>query len=49
MPPAPELSDNTLRQVVHASLGGHRIRVRFSNVFGDGPLTIAAAGIAPSL
>ena len=49
LPPAPGLSANTLRQVVHASLGGHRIRVRFSNVFGDGPLTIAAAAIAPSL
>ena len=49
MPPAPALSGNTMRQVVHASLGGQRIRVRFSNVFGDGPLTIAAAGIAPSL
>jgi lysophospholipase L1-like esterase len=49
MPPAPGLSANTLRQVVHGSLGGRRLRVRFSNVFGDGPLTIAAAAIAPSL
>lgn len=49
MPPAPGLSGNTLRQVVHLSLGGQRIRVRFSNVFGDGPLTIAVAAIAPSL
>ena len=49
MPPAPGLSANTLRQVVHVSLGGQRVRVRFSNVFGDGPLTIAAAAIAPSL
>jgi lysophospholipase L1-like esterase len=49
MPPAPGLAGNTLRQVVHGSLGGRRLRVRFSNVFGDGPLTIAAATIAPSL
>jgi lysophospholipase L1-like esterase len=49
MPPAPGLSGNTLRQVVHVSLGGQRIRLRFSNVFGDAPLTIAAAAIAPSL
>ena len=49
MPPAPGLSGNMLRQVVHVSLGGKRVRVRFSNVFGDAPLTIAAAAIAPSL
>ena len=49
LPPAPGLSGNMLRQVVHVSLGGKRLRVRFSNVFGDGPLTIAAAAIAPSL
>ena len=49
MPPPPGLSANTLRQVVHVSLGGRQLRVRFSNVFGDAPLTIAAAAIAPSL
>lgn len=49
MPPAPGLSTNTLRQIVHVSLGGQRVRVRFSNVFGDGPLTIAAAALARSL
>lgn len=49
MPPAPGISGNMLRQVVHVSLGGKRLRVRFSNVFGDGPLTIDAAAIAPSL
>jgi len=49
MPPAPGLSGNTLRQVVHASVGGGRLRVRFSNVFGDGPITIAATAIAPAL
>jgi lysophospholipase L1-like esterase len=49
MPPAPGLTSNTLRQIVHVSLGGRRVRVRFSNVFGDAPLTLAAAAIAPSL
>ncbi|HEU4722467.1 MAG TPA: SGNH/GDSL hydrolase family protein, partial [Gemmatimonadaceae bacterium] len=49
MPPPPGLSGNTLRQVVRTSLGAPRVRVRFSNVFGDGPLTIVAAAIAPSL
>jgi lysophospholipase L1-like esterase len=49
LPPQPGLSGNTLRQVVHVSVGGARMRVRFSNVFGDGPLTIAAAAVAPSL
>ena len=48
LPPSPGLSGNTLRQVVRPSLGGSRVRVRLSNVFGDGPLTIARAAIAPS-
>ena len=48
MPPAPGLRGSTLRQVVHASLGGRRIRVRFSNEFGDGPVTVGAASVASS-
>jgi lysophospholipase L1-like esterase len=47
-PPAPGLADATLRQVVHVSLGGKRLRVRFSNAFGTKPLTILAAHLAPS-
>jgi lysophospholipase L1-like esterase len=46
LPPAPRLSDNTLRQIVHVSIGGKNLRVKFSNAFGDGPVTIAAARIA---
>jgi lysophospholipase L1-like esterase len=42
------LSSNTLRQVVHISIGGKKLRVRFSNAFGDGPLTLAAARVAVS-
>jgi lysophospholipase L1-like esterase len=48
MPPAPGLSGSTLRQVIHVSVGGPRIRVRLSNTFGDGPVTIASARIARS-
>jgi lysophospholipase L1-like esterase len=43
---APGLADATLRQVVHVSLGGNRIRVRFSNAFGTSALEIEAAHVA---
>jgi len=46
LPPAPGLAGSTLRQTVHLSIGGDRLRVRFSNAFGTGPVTIAAAAIA---
>lgn len=46
--PAPGIEGNTLRQVVRVSIGGRRVRVRFSNAFGRGPLTIAEARIALS-
>ncbi|WP_341208639.1 SGNH/GDSL hydrolase family protein [uncultured Sphingomonas sp.] len=42
------LRDATLRQVVRPSIGGARVRVRFSNAFGRAPLRIAAASIARS-
>jgi lysophospholipase L1-like esterase len=45
-PPVPGFADCTLRQVVHVSAGGTRIRVRFSNAFGAGPLTIVSAHVA---
>jgi lysophospholipase L1-like esterase len=48
MPPEPGLADSTLRQVVHVSLGGKRLRVRFSNAFGAKPLNVLAAHLAPS-
>lgn len=38
--------DATLRQIVHTSLGGERLRVRISNTFGTEPLAVDAAGIA---
>lgn len=49
MPPAPGLSASTLRQVVHLSIGGDTLRLRLSNAFGNGPLTIGAVHLAPSL
>ena len=46
LPPAPGFADATLRQIVHVSIGGRTLRVRFSNEFGSAPLTLAAARIA---
>ncbi len=46
LPPPPGLANSTLRQRLHVSLGGPRARLRLSNEFGDGPLTIAAARMA---
>src|SRR5579884_21858 len=43
---APGFADSTLRQVVHVSIGGERLRVRFSNAFGTSPLTIMSAHVA---
>lgn len=40
------LDDATLRQTVHLSIQGTRLRVRLSNAFGTAPLHIAAAHIA---
>lgn len=45
-PLAPGFSDCTLRQVVHVSVGGAKIRVRFSNAFGRTALTIVSAHVA---
>jgi len=36
----------TLRQIVHTSLGGHRARIQISNLFGSEPLTIEDVHIA---
>lgn len=47
-PPDPGLKDSTLRQVVRVSLGGNKLRVRFSNAFGREQLTLTSAQIAIS-
>ena len=36
----------TMREVVHVSMGGEMVRVRFSNLYGTQPLVIGAAQIA---
>jgi hypothetical protein len=47
LPSAPGFTDDTfLRQVIHVSLGGTRIRVRVSNEFGTAPLLVAVAHVA---
>ncbi len=46
MPPSPGLSHNTLRQIVHVSLGGDSLRVKFSNEFSKSPVTLNAVHIA---
>lgn len=45
-PPPPNFTDATLRQIVHVSIGGSQVRVRFSNAFGTSPLVITSAHIA---
>jgi len=46
-PPAPlNFKNQTLRQIVHASLGGDRLRVVLSNAFGTVPLEVGAAHVA---
>jgi lysophospholipase L1-like esterase len=44
-PPA-ALSNAVLRQIARVSLGGSRIRVQFSNLSGNGPVTLRSAHVA---
>ena len=44
--PPTGFDDQTLRQIVHISIGGHWLRVRFSNSYGTEPLVIDAASVA---
>jgi lysophospholipase L1-like esterase len=52
MPPAPftqpgqVLTDTTLRQTLHTSIGGHVLRLRVSNAFGGAPLPITKVAVA---
>ena len=39
-------ADQTVRMIVRASIGGHRLRVKFANAFGAPPVEIGAAHIA---
>ena len=42
----PSFNGQTIRQIVHASIGGQKIRVRFTNELGADALTIGAAHVA---
>jgi lysophospholipase L1-like esterase len=44
--PAVNINNQTLRQIVHISIGGEQVRVRVSNAFGTAPLIVGAAHIA---
>lgn len=44
--PLPAVRNQTLRQIVRASVGGQRLRVVLSNAFGTAPLDIGAAHVA---
>jgi lysophospholipase L1-like esterase len=48
MPPEPGLADNTLRQALRVSIGGSRLRVRWSNEYGRTPMVIHEARLARS-
>jgi len=39
-------NNQTLRLIVHTSVGGTKARIKISNTFGDGPLLIGSAHIA---
>jgi len=43
---APAWVNRTLRQVVHVTLGGERVRIRLTNEYGERPLVIEAATFA---
>ena len=45
-PATPTFHDQTLRQVVRISGGGDLVRIRFTNEFGTGPLTVGSAHLA---
>ena len=46
MPPAPGLTDNTIRQIIRVSIGGKRMRLRFSNVFSDEATVLKSVSVA---
>jgi len=45
-PPIESFNNQTLRQIVHTTIGGSRARIVFSNAFGTSPLRIGAAHVA---
>ena len=45
-PAPPTINNQTVRMIVHTSIGGHRVRVQLSNAFGTSALPIGAAHVA---
>jgi lysophospholipase L1-like esterase len=43
---ASTFNNQTVRMIVHTSIGGSRVRIELSNAYGTGPLTIGAAHVA---
>jgi lysophospholipase L1-like esterase len=43
---SPRLFNQTVRHIVHISVGGRRLRVKLSNLFGENPLVIGSAHVA---
>lgn len=46
MPPKPGMANHVLRQIVCVSIGGDKLRLKFSNKFGNSPLEIRSVQIA---
>jgi lysophospholipase L1-like esterase len=49
LPPAPGLSNNSLRQIFYVSIGGSRLRLQLSNQYGNAPLVISGVHLARSM
>jgi lysophospholipase L1-like esterase len=45
-PPVRNFNNQTLRLIVHTSIGGDRLRVVLSNAFGTAPLVVGAGSVA---
>ena len=44
--PPPNLANQTVRMIIHTSIGGRRVRISLSNAYGEKALTIGAAHVA---
>lgn len=48
LPPSPVFENQTIRMVVRPTIGGQRLRIRFSNAFGSTALKVGSAHVALS-
>ncbi|MEO8737842.1 MAG: hypothetical protein ABI380_15040 [Edaphobacter sp.] len=46
LPTTPVFEKQTIRMIVRASIGGGRVRIRFSNTYGTSALKIGAAHVS---